>query len=374
MSAPLAGVRVVELAGMGPAPYCTMLLADLGADVVRVDRPGTVAGDPRTEVLGRSRRSVVADLKTAEGREVVLRLVERSDVLLEGFRPGVTERLGLGPDACLERNPRLVYGRMTGWGQEGPYAATAGHDITYLAVTGALHAIGAADRPAVPPLNVVGDFGGGGTFLAIGVLAALLEAARSGVGQVVDASIVDGTQSLLGMVRGFHADGDWLDRREANMLDGGAPYYGVYTCADGGEVAVGAIEPQFWAALLERMGCAEDPVLARRDDRDAWPEVRARLETIFATRSRDAWVELTAGTDACLMPVLSLVESLDDPHNAARGAFVDVDGVPQPAPAPRFSRSRPQQPTRAPYPGEHTDEVLRELGLPAPTTDRKVTP
>jgi alpha-methylacyl-CoA racemase len=374
----LAGLRVLELAGMGPAPFCGTLLADLGAEVVRVDRaggspPAGVPDDPRTEYLGRSRRSIAVDLKQPAGRELVLDLAAGSDVLLEGFRPGVAERLGVGPADVLARNRALVYGRMTGWGQDGPYAPTAGHDLTYLAVTGALHAIGRADQPPPPPLNVIGDFGGGGTYLAIGVLAAVLHARTTGEGQVVDASIVDGTASLLGMIHGFHAGGVWQDRREANMLDGGAPYYAVYRCSDGRDVAVGAIEPQFWATLLDRIGQAGDPVLARRDDRAAWPEVRARLAEVFATAPREHWVELTAGTDACLAPVLSLTESATDPHAVARGAFVDVDGVAQPAPAPRLDRTPARAPYRAPVPGEHSAEVLAELGLAPDRIDELLT-
>ncbi|MGY1723502.1 CaiB/BaiF CoA transferase family protein [Blastococcus sp. SYSU DS0533] len=378
MIAALAGLRVVELAGLGPAPFCGTLLADLGADVVRVDRatPGPPAAgvpdDPRTDYLGRSRRSVAVDLKQPAGREVVLALAERADVLIEGFRPGVVERLGVGPADALARNPRLVYGRMTGWGQDGPYAGTAGHDLTYLAVTGALHAIGRADQPPPPPLNVIGDFGGGGAFLTIGVLAAVLRARETGHGQVVDASIVDGTAALLGMVRGFHAGGEWLDRRQTNTLDGGAPYYGVYRCSDGRDVAVGAIEPRFWATLLACLGVADDPVLAERDDRAAWPRVRARLAEVLATRPRDHWVEACSGTDACLAPVLSLEESLEDPHARARGAFADVEGVLQPAPAPRLSASPCRPPYRAPRAGQHTREVLAELGLECTRIDELI--
>jgi alpha-methylacyl-CoA racemase len=364
VTGPLSDLRVVELAGLGPAPFGTMLLADLGAQVIRVDRiaPDRRRRDPASDVMGRNRRSIMVDLKSADGVAVVLDLVEQADVLVEGFRPGVVERLGLGPAECAKRNPRLVYGRMTGWGQHGPYAQTAGHDITYVATTGALHAIGGRERP-VPPLNLLGDFGGGGAYLAFGLLVALHEARTTGHGQVVDAAIVDGVSSLMAIVRGLQAVGEWVDERESNMLDGAAPYYGVYECADGEHVAIGAVEPQFWRTLLAAIGGSEDAVLAQRDDRAQWPAVRARLAQIFRSQSRDHWVDRCAGTDACLAPILSLEESLGDVHNRERGAFVDVDGVVQPAPAPRFGRSEVSSPVRAPRAGEHTREILGELGL-----------
>lgn len=364
--APLAGIRVVEIAGMGPAPYCATLLADLGADIIRIDRPGPdTFPDPAMDVLSRSRRSIALNLKEPEAVEIALALIANADVLLEGFRPGVLERLGLGPAACHARNPRLVYGRMTGWGQDGPWSQMAGHDLTYLAITGALHAIGRDGEAPVPPLNLVGDFGGGGTFLALGVVAALLTARTTGVGDVIDASIVDGTASLLGMIRSYRAEGTWLDRRESNMLDGGAPYYACYECSDGEYVAIAAIELRFWTVLLQRIGHEGDPALGQRDDRARWPEVRARLAAIFATHPRDHWVELCAGSDACLAPVLSLDESLNHEHNVAREVFVDVGSVAHPAPAPRFANASTVQPRCAPWVGQHTREVLAELGLAA---------
>jgi alpha-methylacyl-CoA racemase len=368
---PLCGLRVVELAGIGPVPFAAMMLADLGAQVVRVVRSNdTPAIPPEFDVTGRSRRSIALDLKTAEGRTIALDLISSSDVVLEGLRPGVVERLGLGPTECLERRDSLVYGRMTGWGQSGPYAQTAGHDLTYLAVAGALNPIGCADRPPVPPLNVVGDFGGGAMYLAFGILAAVLRARETGIGEVIDASIVDGAASLYAMMRGFLAEGSWLDKRESNLLDGGAPYYRVYRCADGLDIAVGAIEPQFWAELLERIGLSDEPLMKERDDRTQWPAIRDRLAEHFATRPRQDWVDLTAGTDACLAPVLTFAESLADPHMTSRRAFHGIDGVQHPAPAPRFERAGERPPTRAPRPGEHTDAILAELGYDDETVAR----
>jgi alpha-methylacyl-CoA racemase len=333
---PLAGVRVVELAGIGPGPFCAMLLADLGADVLRVDRPAASRPGWPT-VLARGRRSVAVDLKHPDGAGVVLDLVAAADALVEGFRPGVAERLGIGPDACLARNPRLVYGRVTGWGQQGPWRLAAGHDIDYVALAGALHPIGQAGGPPVPPLNLLGDFGGGGMLLALGVVAALLEAGRSGTGQVVDAAMVDGAALLTTQFHELLAAGLWREERGANLLDGGAPFYGVYETADGRHLAVGALEPQFWAELLRRLGLDAGDLPAQLD-RDGWPLLRARLAALFRTRTRDEWSELLAGTDACVTPVLGLAEAPAHPHNRARGTFVDVGGVVQPAPAPRFSR------------------------------------
>ncbi|WP_219412794.1 CaiB/BaiF CoA transferase family protein [Pseudonocardia nigra] len=358
---PLAGLKVVELAGIGPGPHAAMVLADLGADVVRVDRPsgGLELGrkDAPDPTL-RGRRRVAADLKDPAGLETVLRLVEHADVLLEGYRPGVTERLGVGPDDCLARNPRLVYARMTGWGQDGPMAARAGHDINYISLTGALHAIGRNGERPVPPLNLVGDFGGGSMLLVLGVLAALWEAQRSGEGQVVDAAMVDGASLLMQMVWGMRGHRAWADSRESNLLDGHAPYYDTYTCSDGRHVAVGALEPQFYAALLTGLGL--DPAdLPQQYDRAGWPTLRSRFTEAFAGRTRDKWAEVFAGTDACVTPVLALDEVAAHPHIAARDTVVEVDGVAQAAPAPRFSRTAPKLPPWARDP-EPVDEVLAD--------------
>jgi alpha-methylacyl-CoA racemase len=360
---PLAGVRVVELAGIGPGPFCAMLLADLGAEVLRVDRPAAARTGWPT-VLARGRRSVAVDLKHPDGAGVVLDLVAAADALVEGFRPGVAERLGIGPDACLARNPRLVYGRVTGWGQEGPWRQAAGHDIDYIALAGALHPVGPAGGPPVPPLNLVGDFGGGGMLLALGVVAALLERGRSGAGQVVDAAMVDGAALLTTQFHELLAAGLWREQRGSNLLDGGAPFYGVYETADGRHLAVGALEPQFWAELLRRLGL-DAGELPDQLDRDGWPLLRQRLAALFRTRTLDEWSELLAGTDACVAPVLGLGEAPAHPHNRARGTFVDVGGVVQPAPAPRFSRTPCDPPTPAARPGEHTDRALTDWGVPA---------
>jgi len=336
---PLAGLRVVELAGIGPGPHAAMILADLGADVVRIDRPGGLQiGDSDADVVQRGRRRVVADLKDPAGRETVLRLVEHADLLIEGYRPGVTERLGVGPDVCLQRNPRLVYGRVTGWGQEGPLADRAGHDINYISLTGALHAIGREGERPVPPLNLVGDFGGGSMLLLVGVLAALWEAKGSGKGQVVDAAMVDGASILVQMVWSLLGQRLWLDRPSSNMLDGHAPFYDTYTCADGRHVAVGAIEPQFYAALLDGLGLTADE-LPPQLDRDSWPAVHARFAEIFATRTRDEWADVFAATDACVTPVLTFAEAAQHPHVTARETIIERNGVPQAAAAPRFSRT-----------------------------------
>ncbi|GAB3141390.1 alpha-methylacyl-CoA racemase [Amycolatopsis stemonae] len=335
MAGPLAGLRVVELAGIGPGPHAAMVLADLGADVTRVERSGSTDRD----ALLRGRRFVAADLKTAEGLERVQRLVEQADVLIEGYRPGVAERLGLGPDDCLARNPRLVYGRMTGWGQDGPLAQRAGHDLNYLGITGALHAIGRAGERPVPPLNLVGDFGGGSMLLLTGILAALWERERSGQGQVVDAAMVDGVSVLLQMMWAMRGRGEWSDERGTNLLDGGAPFYDTYECADGRYVAVGAIEPQFYAQLLAGLGLEAD--LPDRLDRTGWPALRARFAEAFHSAPRDHWAKVFDGTDACVTPVLTFEEAREHPHLVARGTLTVVDGVPQAAPAPRFSRTVP---------------------------------
>ncbi|MEU7872067.1 CaiB/BaiF CoA-transferase family protein [Dactylosporangium sp. NPDC049140] len=365
MSGPLAGVRVLELAGIGPGPFAAMLLADLGADVVRVDRPGPGStGDPRHDLLNRGKRSVIVDLKHPDGAEVVLGLAERAAILIEGWRPGVAERLGIGPEAALARNPGLVYGRMTGWGQDGPLARAAGHDIGYIAVAGALHPIGAGGGPPQIPLNLVGDFGGGSLYLVVGCLAALLVARDTGRGQVVDAAIVDGTAHLTTVFAGLLAAGAWRAERGRNLLDGGAPFYSVYETADGGHMAVGALEPQFYAELLRRLGLG-DADLPAQHDAAGWPRLRARFAEVFATRTRAEWTGVFEGTDACVAPVLSLAEARDHPHLVARGTYEDRAGVRQPAVAPRLSRTPGVPGAEPPVPGAHTETVLTEWGLGA---------
>jgi alpha-methylacyl-CoA racemase len=365
---PLAGTTIIEIAGIGPGPYCGMLLADLGADVIRVDRAGAVQGGdperPPADLLNRGRRSVGVDLKSPEGAGVVLDLVERADALFEGFRPGVAERLGIGPDECLARNPRLVYGRMTGWGQDGPYAPTAGHDINYISLAGALAPIGRRGEAPVPPLNLVGDFGGGGLMLAFGLVAGLLEARTSGRGQVIDAAMVDGAASLMTMTHSFRAMGIWNDERGTNMLDTGAHFYDVYETADGGYVSIGSIEPQFYAELLRLTGL-EGEELPWQMDRAQWPALKERLAAVFRTKTRAEWCELMEGTDVCFAPVLSIPEAVEHPHNVARGTFVEVAGIPQPGPAPRFSRTPGEIRRPPPHAGQHTDEVLASAGIDA---------
>jgi len=357
---PLAGIRVVELAGLGPAPYCAMLMADLGADVVRVDRPGQSV-DPPWPVVGRGRRSVMIDLKNDSGPDALLSLIDKADVLLEPFRPGVAERLGIGPDVCLRRTPRLVYGRMTGWGQTGPWSQMAGHDIDYIAVTGALHAIGRAGGPPQPPLNLLGDFAGGSMFLLVGVLAALWERERSGQGQVIDASIVDGTTSLTAFVHGLFAAGIWHDERGVNLLDTGAPYYDVYETADGRWMAVGAIEPAFFAELIRLLELEDAPP---QHDQQRWPELRSALAQRFRMRTQDEWVTVFAATDACVAPILPFAEAAHNPQIADRATLVTHDGVLQPAPAPRFSRTPGRISRGAPVPGAHSREVFDSWGVP----------
>jgi alpha-methylacyl-CoA racemase len=364
---PLAGVKVVEIAGIGPGPFAAMMLADMGADVVRVDRAGNVwGGDPATppqDIMNRGRRSIGVDLKNPEGVETVLQLVEKADALIEGFRPGVTERLGIGPDACLARNPALVYGRMTGWGQDGPMAQMAGHDMNYIAIGGALGAIGRPDERPQPPLNLVGDFGGGGMLLAFGVVCGVLEARTSGQGQVVDAAMVDGTAILTTFMHGMMAMGAWKDERGVNLLDTGAHFYEVYECADGRFLSVGAIEPQFYAAFLEGTGLTDDPEFAQQMDKSLWPKLKERLAGVIATKTRDEWAAIFDRTDACVAPVLSLGEAPSHPHNVARDAFVEREGIVQPAPAPRFSRTEATIQRPPAHAGQHTDEVLGEWGI-----------
>ena len=365
---PLKGLRVIELAGIGPGPYCAMLLADLGADVIRVDRLAStdlgVPVDRRFDVKGRNRRSIAVDLKSPVGRDAVLRLVERADVLIEGFRPGVAERLGLGPKECAARNPRLVYGRMTGFGQQGPLAHAAGHDLNYIALTGALHAIGSAQTGPLPPLNLVGDYGGGSMFLALGILSALFERQSSGRGQVVDAAMVDGASSLMSLFHGLQAAGQWSASRGDNLLDGGAPFYSTYQTRDGHHVSLAPLEPKFFAELVRRLDL--DPsYVAQQYDRRCWPQMRQDIAHRIGQRTRDEWSSLLEGTDVCYAPVLSIQEAPTHAHASARQAFVEVDGFMQPSPAPRFERSVPETPRPAPELGEHTEEVLLEFGFSA---------
>ena len=363
---PLQGVKIIELAGIGPGPFCGMMLSDMGAEVLRIDRAQLVPqGELKSrpaDVLGRGRRSVGVDLKHPQGVETVLRLVERADVLIEGFRPGVTERLGLGPDVCLERNPRLIYGRMTGWGQDGPLAQAAGHDINYIALAGALHPIGRQGEAPVPPLNLVGDFGGGGMLLAFGILAALIERGRSGQGQVVDAAMVDGAAVLMAIFHGMRAIGMWLDERGVNLLDGGAHFYDTYETADGKYVSIGSIEPQFYAELL-RLLELEGEKLPGQMERARWPEVKERVAKVIKTKTRDEWCEIMEGSDVCFAPVLSMDEAPLHPHNQARGTFVEVEGVLQAAPAPRFSRTPPEIAGPPACAGQHSDQVLSDYGF-----------
>jgi alpha-methylacyl-CoA racemase len=366
MSGPLTGVRVLELRGIGPLPFAGMLLSDLGADVIRIDRvpdPAGPAHDPAEDAPGRGRRSVALNLKDPDAAETVRRMCERSDALMEGFRPGVAERLGVGPQDCLARNPRLVYGRMTGWGQEGPYAPTAGHDINYIALAGVLHGIGRAGQPPVPPLNLIGDYGGGGLLLAFGLVCALLEARVSGRGQVVDAAMVDGAALFTTALHELIARGSWSEDRGANLLDGGAPWYDCYETADGRYIAIGALEPRFYAELTGLLGAdlARESMSAQT--------LHDRLAGLFRQRTRREWCDLLEGTDACFAPVLAPSEAPDHPHNAARRSYLEVDGIRQPAPAPRFSRTPGEVSRPAAHPGEHTRQVLTDLDFTAAEID-----
>lgn len=367
MAGPLSGIKIVEVAGIGPAPFAAMLLADMGAEVLRVDRAQAVAdgapAPPPLDVLNRGRRSVGIDLKNAAGAGALLRLAEAADGMVEGFRPGVAERLGIGPEACLARNPRLVYGRMTGWGQQGPLAAAPGHDINFIALAGALEPVGRAGQPPVPPLNLVGDFGGGGMLLAFGMVCAVLEAQHAGVGQVVDAAMVDGAALLTAMFHGVRAMGLWSDERGTNLLDTGAHFYEVYETADAKFVSVGSIEPQFYAELLRLTGLDGDAGFAAQMDRAQWPALKERLAEVFRTKTRQEWCSVMEGTDVCFAPVLSLSEAPHHPHLAARGTFTEVAGLTQPAPAPRFSRTPGAVQRPPPRPGQHTDEALADWGF-----------
>jgi len=360
---PLAGFTIIELAGIGPGPFCGMMLSDMGADVIRVDR--IAPGAPRQrDVLNRNRRSLAVDLKQAEGVETVLRLCAKADAIIEGFRPGVTERLGLGPEACMARNPKLVYGRMTGWGQDGPMAQAAGHDINYIALSGALHAIGPKGGKPVPPLNLVGDFGGGGMLLAFGVVCGLLEAQKSGKGQVIDAAMIDGAASLMAMFFTFAASGGWKEERASNLLDGGAHFYDTYETSDGNYVCIGSIEPQFYAELLQKTG-VDAKRFAPQMDAAQWPALKAELERVFKTKTREEWRTIMEGSDVCFAPVLSLSEAPKHPHNVFRKTFLEVDGVVQPAPSPRFSRTQAEVRHGARRPGEDTSAVLASFGFSA---------
>jgi alpha-methylacyl-CoA racemase len=362
----LSGYRVIELAGIGPAPMCAMLLSDMGADVVRIDRLADaglgIQVQTKYSLLNRGRRSIALDLKRPDATETVLRMTEKADALIEGFRPGVMERLGLGPDVCLARNPRLIYGRMTGWGQEGPLAQAAGHDINYIALAGALHSIGRNGEGPVPPLNLVGDFGGGALYLALGIVAGMLEAQKSGKGQVVDVAMVDGVASLMTAIFGMHGAGVWTNERGANVLDTGAHYYDAYETKDGRYISIGSIEAKFYQELLERSGLKNEE-LPRQNDRSSWPTMKQRLKSLFLTKTRDEWSKIMEGTDICFAPVLNMDEAPEHPHNRLRQTFVTSDGVTQPAPAPRFSRtpSAIQRPPAAA--GEHTEEALRDWGF-----------
>ncbi len=359
---PLAGVKIVEFAGIGPGPMCAMLLADLGADILRIDRVDPDQPMFRSNVLNRSRRSVSIDLKHPDGIETALKLVDQADGLIEGFRPGVMERLGVGPDVCLARNPKLAYGRMTGWGQEGPLAQAAGHDINYIALTGALHAIGPKEGPPSPPLNIVGDFGGGALYLALGMVSAILEASKSGKGQVLDVAMVDGAASLITAAYGLRSIGVWKDEREANQLDGGSHYYGAYETKDGEFISIASIEPQFYAELLQRLDL-EKETLPDQLDRDNWPAMKDKLRALFKQKTRDEWCSILEGTDVCFAPVLSMGEAPNHPHMKARDTFIEIDGVVQPAPAPRFSRTELEVQCPPPQPGADTASSLEDWGI-----------
>jgi alpha-methylacyl-CoA racemase len=366
---PLNGIKVIELQGIGPGPFCGMMLADMGAEVIRIDRaanvPAQAPAEPPLDILARGRRSVAVDLKNPDGVETVLKLIEGADALIEGFRPGVMERLGLGPDECLARNPRLVYGRMTGWGQEGPYAQMAGHDINYISLAGALAHIGRAGQAPVPPLNLVGDFGGGGMLLAFGMVCGLLEAKSSGKGQVVDAAMVDGAAVLMTMFAGMFHSGAWSDERGTNLLDTGSHFYDVYETADGQYVSFGSIEPQFYKELLELSGLGRQPDLADQMDKSRWPELKQRVQELVKAKTRDEWCRIMEGSDVCFAPVLTMGEAAAHPHNVARKTYVEVAGVTQPAPAPRFSRTEVAVQGPPAHAGQHTDDVLAAFGFSA---------
>ncbi|MFK7863862.1 MAG: CaiB/BaiF CoA transferase family protein [Pseudohongiellaceae bacterium] len=359
---PLAGIRIIEMAGIGPGPFCAMMLSDMGAEVIRIDRLSHKGSGHEANVLNRGRKSIALDLKNPASVETVLKLIDKADGLIEGFRPGVMERLGLGPEVCAERNPGLVYGRMTGWGQTGPLAQSAGHDINYISIGGALGAMGYSDRPPAPPLNLVGDFGGGAMYLLTGMLAALIEKGKSGKGQVVDAAMTDGTASLLSPFYGLMAMNMWTTDRFSNKLDGGAHYYGSYECSDGKYISIGSIEPQFYALLLQKCDIS-DPEFDAQQDQSQWPKLREKLTVLFKSKPQAAWCELMEGTDVCFAPVLDLAEAPNHPHNKARQTFTEVNGVTQPAPAPRFSRTQGEIQSPAAIAGEHSENILESWGF-----------
>ena len=359
---PLAGIKVVEMAAIGPVPFCAMMLSDMGADVIRIDRLKQKGSGHRANVLYRGRKSIAVDLKDPQGGDVAMKLINKCDAVIEGFRPGVMERLGLGPEVCLNQNPKLVYGRMTGWGQQGKLSQAAGHDINYISLAGALGSMGYPDRPPTPPLNLIGDFGGGAMYLLSGVLAALLERHSSGKGQVIDAAMTDGTASLLSGFYGMMAMGMWTTDRYKNRLDGGAFYYGSYECADGKHISLGSLEPQFYALLLEKCGI-EDKSFDEQLDQEAWPLKRQKMEAIFITKTRNQWCEILEGTDVCFAPVLDLEEAPDHPHNKERETFVNFEGITQPAPAPRFSRTQGTIQSSANLTGENSEEILEKWGF-----------
>ena len=359
---PLTGIKVIEMAAIGPVPFCAMMLSDMGAEVIRIDRLTQKGTGSSANVLYRGRKSVAFDLKNSTALDSTLRLSDQADVILEGFRPGVMERLGLGPEVCLERNPKLIYGRMTGWGQNGPLSHAAGHDINYISIAGALGSMGYADRPPAPPLNLIGDFGGGAMYLLAGILAAMVERNSSGKGQVVDAAMTDGTASLLSPFYGLMAMNMWSTERYSNRLDGGAFYYGSYECSDSKYISLGSLEPQFYALLLEKCGIA-DETFKDQSDQEAWPIKREKMEALFKTKTQQEWCDILEGTDVCFAPVLNLEEAPDHPHNIARKTYVEFDGVTQPAPAPRFSRTQGDIQSSSAMAGEHTDEILEDWGF-----------
>lgn len=359
---PLKGLKIIEMAGIGPGPFCGMVLADLGAEIIRVDRASAIGTGSKQEPSNRGKKSIAVDLKAKEGVEVVLKLVETADAIFEGFRPGVMERLGIGPEVCLARNDRIVFGRMTGWGQEGPLANAAGHDINYISLSGALAAIGRPGSPPVPPLNLIGDFGGGGMLLALGLVAALLESKESKQGQVVDAAMTDGSALLMTMIYSMQSSGMWKTTMGSNLLDGGSHFYDTYECKDGKFISIGSIEPQFYA-LLCQIAELDEKVFSKQMSRDLWPEQKEEIKKIFLKKTRDEWCELMEGTDVCFAPVLDMSEAPQHPHNKERKTFIDLEGVTQPAPAPRFSRTEPEVVSSPSIVGEHTNEVLSSIGL-----------